>query len=175
LARQQGWQPGDIRSVGLGAVTSMIAALKTSQVDSIFADLSVVYRLETAGEARRIVNFGDVVPDFYAQVIFAGRSFVDKNPDALRRFLGAWFETIAFMRRDKATTVAVSKETMGVPTDGAAAIYDELMPSFSTDGKFDPKAAQALKRSFVELQLLPAEPDMATLYTEKFLPRNRSD
>jgi NitT/TauT family transport system substrate-binding protein len=173
LARQQGWKPEEIRTVGLGAVTSMIAALKTQQVDAIFADLSVVYRLESAGDARRIVNFGDVARDFYATVIFAAQPFVEKQPDALRRFLAAWFETIALMRRDKPMTVAVSKDIMNVSADGAAWIYDELMPTFSTDGSFDPKASQALKRSFVELQLLPTEPDMATLYTEKFLPKNR--
>jgi hypothetical protein len=28
-----------------------------------------------------------------------------------------------------------------------------------------------LKQSFVDLQLLPSPPDMATLYTEQFLPK----
>jgi len=175
LVRQQGWRPEDIRTVGLGAVTSMIAALKTREVDAIFADLGIAYRLEAAGEARRIVNFGDVVKDFYSTVIFATRSFVDKNPDQARRFLAAWLETIALMRRDKAATVAVAKEVMNISPEAASAIYDELMPTFSTDGSFDPKASAVLKRSFVELQLLPSEPDMTTLYTEKFLAVNRSN
>jgi hypothetical protein len=42
---------------------------------------------------------------------------------------------------------------------------------FSDDGKFDPKALATLAKSYVELQLLPQEPDTAKLYTEAFLPK----
>ncbi len=48
--------------------------------------------------------------------------------------------------------------------------YDELMPMFSDDGKFNPKALAVLRRSYVELKILPTEPDMSKLYTEEFLP-----
>ena len=44
------------------------------------------------------------------------------------------------------------------------------MPMFSDDGRFDPKALAVLRHSFVELGLLPTEPDMSKLYTENFLP-----
>jgi hypothetical protein len=48
--------------------------------------------------------------------------------------------------------------------------YDELMPMFSDDGRFNPKALAVLSRSYVELSILPTEPDMSKLYTEEFLP-----
>jgi hypothetical protein len=41
---------------------------------------------------------------------------------------------------------------------------------FSDTGRFDPKATAVLAKSFVDLKLLPSEPDMTKLYTEKFLP-----
>jgi hypothetical protein len=41
---------------------------------------------------------------------------------------------------------------------------------FSDTGRFDPKATAILAKSFVELKLLPQQPDMTKLYTEKFLP-----
>jgi hypothetical protein len=41
---------------------------------------------------------------------------------------------------------------------------------FSADGKFDPKALAVLSRSYPELKILPAEPDMRKLYTEELLP-----
>ena len=49
--------------------------------------------------------------------------------------------------------------------------YDEVMPMFSDDGRFNPKSLATLATSYVELGLLPQAPDMATLYTEAFLPR----
>jgi hypothetical protein len=45
------------------------------------------------------------------------------------------------------------------------------MEAYSRDGKFDPVALSLLAKSFVEMGLLPAEPDMKSLYTEEFLPR----
>ena len=89
----------------------------------------------------------------------------------MRRFLKAWFETIAFMRANKAATVAVQVELQEIEADIASRSYDEVLPEFSTDGQFSDKALAALSRSFVELEYLPQEPDMKTLYTEEFLPK----
>ena len=40
----------------------------------------------------------------------------------------------------------------------------------SDDGRFKASALKVLAKSFVELNTLPAEPDMSKLYTEAFLP-----
>jgi hypothetical protein len=48
--------------------------------------------------------------------------------------------------------------------------YDVLMPMFSSDGKFNPKALDTFAESWVELKLLPQAPDLKTLYTDAFLP-----
>ena len=42
----------------------------------------------------------------------------------------------------------------------------------TASGIREPKALAVLSRSFVEMKTLPAEPDMKTLYTEAFLPKN---
>jgi len=58
-----------------------------------------------------------------------------------------------------------------VDPDIAASTYDVMMDAFSKNGKFEPAALRVLGRSFVELDLLPKEPEMSTLLTEEFLPR----
>ena len=93
-----------------------------------------------------------------------------QKPEALRAFLAGWFETIAFMRKNKAETVEIAKEVMGTDAETTSAIYGELMPMFSDTGRFDPKALAVLRKSFVEMKTLPGEPDMSKLYTEAFLP-----
>ena len=60
---------------------------------------------------------------------------------------------------------------MGADSELTSGIYDELMPMFANDGRFDPKALDVLAKSFVELKTLPTEPDMSKLYTEAFLPK----
>ena len=44
------------------------------------------------------------------------------------------------------------------------------MPAFNSDGRFNPKALEVLRKSYVEMGILPTEPDMSKLVTEKFLP-----
>ena len=58
----------------------------------------------------------------------------------------------------------------GLAEDIQAREYDKAMPMMSRDLRFRPKALEVLSRSFVELEVLPAAPDMKTLYTEQFLP-----
>jgi NitT/TauT family transport system substrate-binding protein len=74
------------------------------------------------------------------------------------------------MRQNKNKTVEVSARVMGVTPAIAGRVYDELMPMFNPTGKFNPKALDVLRRSYVEMGILPAEPDMSQLITEKFLP-----
>jgi hypothetical protein len=52
----------------------------------------------------------------------------------------------------------------------ASRTFDEVMPMFSRDGRFDPAALTVVRKATVELELLPTEPDMAPLYTAEFLP-----
>ncbi|HEY6603336.1 MAG TPA: hypothetical protein VI009_16175, partial [Xanthobacteraceae bacterium] len=96
---------------------------------------------------------------------------IAERPQAVRGFLKGWFETIAFMRKNKAETVAIASDVTHKGAEISARVYDELMPMFSDDGRFNPRALATLSKSYVELQLLPQEPEMTALYTEAFLPK----
>jgi hypothetical protein len=74
------------------------------------------------------------------------------------------------MRGNKAETVEIAKDVIGKDADITARTYDELMPMFSDDGKFNPKALAVLAKSYVELKVLPEEPDPRLLTTDAFLP-----
>ncbi len=65
------------------------------------------------GEGRVLLRFGELVKDFHIHVIFATDKAIAEKPEALRGFLKGWFETIAFMRKNKAETVEIAKEVMG--------------------------------------------------------------
>jgi len=171
LNRQNGWAPGTIIPTPMGAMKGQIAALKTKEIDGMVTELSTAYTLEKAGEAKIIYSFGDLVRDFHIHVVFATNKLIAERPQAIRAFLAAWFETIAFMRKNKAATVAIAKTVMEADEDVASRVYDALMPMFSDTGRFDPKALAVLRKSYVELKILDAEPDMSTLYTEAFLPK----
>jgi NitT/TauT family transport system substrate-binding protein len=169
-SRRQGWGPKGIEIAPMGAMPGQIAAMKRGDIDGAIMDIGNAFELEKRGEGRILVRFTDI-KDFHIHVIFATDKLIADRPEALRAFLQGWFETIAFMRRNKAETIAIAKEVTNKDEDITARVYDELMPMFSDDGKFSPSALATLAKSYVELQLLPEEPDPAKLYTEAFLPK----
>jgi NitT/TauT family transport system substrate-binding protein len=169
-SKRQGWGAGGIDIVPMGAMPGQIAALKRGDIDGLITDLGNALELEQNNAGRILVRFSDI-KDFHIHVIFATDKLIAERPEAIRGFLKSWFQTIAFMRQNKAETVAIAKEVINKDEAITARNYDELMPMFSDDGKFNPKALATLAKSYVELGVLPAEPDMSKLYTEAFLPR----
>jgi NitT/TauT family transport system substrate-binding protein len=170
-SRQQGWGPDGITILPMGDAPPQVAALERGDIDGAVVDISTALTLEKQGKGRILMRFGDIVKDFHIHVIFATDKLIASKPDAIRGFLKGWFETIAFMRHNKAPTVEIAAQVMNKDMDITSRTYDELMPMFSDDGKFNPKALDTLAKSYVALKLLPTEPDMSKLYTEAFLPK----
>ncbi len=170
LSRQQGWGPDGIKSVALGDVPAQLSALRTHQVDAVPFDITTAYQLNAAGEVRILLKFGDIVKDYINHVIYATNGAVAQRPDDIRKFLAAWFETIAFVKKNKAETVRVAAGVLKISEPVVSRVYDETVQMLSDDGKFDAKGLAVLSRSFVEMNMLPAAPDMSKFYTEAFLP-----
>jgi NitT/TauT family transport system substrate-binding protein len=169
-ARRHGWGPNGITIAPMGAMPGQIAALKRGDIDGTIMDIGNAFDLEKKGEARILVRFTDI-KDFHIHVIFATDKVIAAKPEVVRNFLKGWFETIAFMRSHKAETVKVAREIMEKDEDISGRVYDALMPMFSDTGRFNKAALATLSKSYVELKLLPSEPDMSKLYTEAFLPK----
>jgi len=171
LSRQQGWGPRGIDLVNF-APRAALAAIKTRQIDGMVTDMTFALRAQKEGQGRTLFSFGDLVKDFHTHIIYATDKLIAGRGEAIRRFNAGWFDTIAFMRANKADTVKAAMAVLDLPEDIASPTYDKLMPVFSLDGRFDDKALATLSRSFVELELLPSEPkDIRKLFTEEFLPR----
>jgi ABC-type nitrate/sulfonate/bicarbonate transport system substrate-binding protein len=169
-SRRQGWGPKGIDIKPMGAMPGQIAAMKRGDIDGLITDIGNALNLEKMGEGRILVRFLDI-KDFHIHVIFGTNKVLAENPKAASAFLEGWLESIRFMRANKAATVKIAAEVTEKDEEITSKVYDELMPMFSDDGRFDAKALTLLSRSLVELDILKAEPDMSKLYTEDFLPK----
>ncbi|HXR88606.1 MAG TPA: ABC transporter substrate-binding protein [Stellaceae bacterium] len=169
-SRHLGWGPDGIVVTPLGTDEAQVAALRTKDLDGMCIDVAGAYRLEKEGAAKIVLHFSTVAPDFINHVTYATNKIIAEHPDQLRAFNAGWFETIAWMRKNKDETVQIAAPVMHQTPEITSRAYDEIMPSFSDTGKFDPKALKVLALSFVQMNQLPAEPDMSKLFTEKFLP-----
>jgi NitT/TauT family transport system substrate-binding protein len=172
LARVNGWGPDGVNPVALGGqIQSQIAGLKTNQVAAIIEATGTALQLEEKKELRLLAPTSSFVKDFMIHTIYATNKAIASNPEMIRRFLAGWFETINFMYANKAETVRVARTVTHFDQSIEEREYDTVMPMFSRDGKFDPKALAVLARSFVTLKLLDTEPDLSKVVTEKFLPK----
>jgi NitT/TauT family transport system substrate-binding protein len=172
IAISKGWDPGEIKRVAVGDTPARVAALRTGNVDAVVIDVAEALDLQERGQVKILINFGDLIKAFQNQIIYASDKAIAEKPDAVRRFVNGWFQTVNYARKNRAETVAFARDTLGVRDNVAAEVYDQLMLSnfFSSDGVIAPSTLQAMGKSFVELKLLPSEEDLSRFVTDRFLP-----
>ena len=170
ISRRHGWGGEGIKRVALGSQDGLTGALISHNVDGIIGGTQTGYRLEQAGSGRILTTFGPLIPDFIVHMIVASDSFISAHPDALKRFLAGWFETVHFAKTHKDETVRDTMPLTRLPPDLAARLYDEQIAMFSDDGRFQPKALAVTKEAVKQLGELDKLPPDDQLYTEAFLP-----
>lgn len=171
LARVKGWGNDGLKLVAIGSGTgSAVASIRAHLVDSQIANLMTGVVLERQGQARQLAIVSDYASDFIMHEMAATQNAIRDKPDAIRRFVAGWFETVAYMHGHKDETIKIAMTTTGLSEADESLEYDTLMPAQSRDGHHDPKIIARTAESFVELGILDHKPDMAKLYTEAFLP-----
>ena len=171
ISVSQGWTGADAMTVvPLGNFDAMRAALATGQIDAISATLEGALLLEKAGSGKLLLRFGDIVHPFLTHMLLASDELIAQNPDALRRFIAGWFETVAWMNTHREDGIRYSMAATKLPLDVSEKAFDEEMPMFFTNGHFDPKDVAAVEHALIETGQLDKIPDTSKFMTEKFLP-----
>src|SRR5215471_2563262 len=172
LARKKGWEPQDLTIVTMGnAPGAIIAAFRERLVDAYINVVSMFLTMEENKTGRMLAPVSQYVGKLAVGTIYASKRLIETDPDAVRAFVAGWVETIDFIRSHKAETVKIESEVTGFSQSVMARDYDITIGMFTKDCRFDAESLATLKRSFVDLKLLPAPPDMSALYTEAFLPK----
>jgi len=174
IALHEHWPSADIKRVSVGDTGARIATLRTGAADAAVVDIAAAFNLEERGEAKILVNFGDLIAKFQNQIVYASNALIKKNPDAVRAFVRAWLQTVAYARAHRDETVAFAQKQLGVTPVVAARVYATLMPGgfFSKDGRFDPDVLKAMSQGFVEMKLLKSDQDLTQYVTDQFLPKS---
>lgn len=173
IAVHEKWAPSEIKRVSVGNTPARVAALKTDEADGAVIDIASGLNLEERGNARILVNFGDLVSHFQNQVVYASDRIIEHNPKAVGSFVQGLFETIDYARTHKPETVAFATHELGIQPSVASHVYDTLMNTnfFSRDGRFDPATLKAMSKGFVEMKLLRQPRDLSQYVTDRFLPQ----
>ena len=174
IALHEHWPSADIKRVSVGDTGARIATLRTGAADAAVVDIAAAFNLEERGEAKILVNFGDLIAKFQNQIVYASNALIKKNPDAVRAFVRAWLQTVAYARAHRDETVAFAQKQLGVTPVVATRVYATLMRGgfFSKDGRFDPDVLKAMSQGFVEMKLLKSDQDLTQYVTDQFLPKS---
>jgi NitT/TauT family transport system substrate-binding protein len=173
IALHEGWAPSEITRVSVGDTMARVATLRAREADAAVIDLATALELEDRGQVKILINFGDLIKDFQNQIIYASDHLIETDPEAVRNFNGAWFETLDYARVHKSETVAFAEQSLSVRPEVALRVNDLLMPSgfFSADGRFDANILRAMSKSFVDMKLLNQDADLSQYVTDRFLPK----
>ena len=169
VALAQGWKYDDLVAVPLGSFETNYAAFRTGQVDGIMLATETSYMLVEKNEAKIIANMGTFAPKFHTHVIYARNELIDKNPELVKRFLAAWFETIAWMKANKEKSVEISARVLKLSKEIVSRAYDEQIGMLQDNGRFDPEAIKVIKSSLVAMNILESEPADEQMFTTKFV------
>jgi len=172
LNSNKGWGKDSAKAIAIGSsMSGMMAALKIHSVDAIVGDVGLVFEFEDAKEARLLAPVSSYAGNFPREIISATNKKLKEDPDVVRRFVKAWFESIAFMKTHKAETVTTGSKVEELKIPYEERMYELAISMFSDTGRFESSDLKALSRSFVEMGLLPTEVDLTPFYTEAYLPR----
>jgi NitT/TauT family transport system substrate-binding protein len=172
LAHQRGWGPQGVTAIAIGnSAAGDIAAFRTHTIDAVISVTSNIFAWEEEKQGRLLLPVSNYVGNVAAGAIFATKTLIARDPEAIRAFLAAWLETVDFMRAHKDETVKIESAVTGYTPTAMSREYDQTIGMFGRDCKFDAESLANLERSFVELKLVDTPPDMSTLYTEAFAPK----
>jgi ABC-type nitrate/sulfonate/bicarbonate transport system substrate-binding protein len=171
IAKKEGWDPHSFTFVTDGSeYTPQLAALETHAIDAQISGAALGWNLELQKKGRLLAPASEWVGAFLQNVVFASNDIIQKDPEAVRGFLKGWLEGVAYMGSHKDETIAFARSKDHFAEDVEQKQYTNVMPSFSKDCTFPPDAVAPVRASFVDLGILPTEPDMSKYMTEKFLP-----
>jgi NitT/TauT family transport system substrate-binding protein len=172
LARKEGWGESGVTTIAIGGSSAAnVAAFRAHQVDAGITSASLFLALEETKEGRFLLPASSYEGNVASGALYASNHLIATDPGAIRAFLAAWLETIAYMRAHKAETVKIESGVTHFDENVMGKEYDLTIGMFTKDCRFDQESLATLKRSFLEQKVLETVPDMSTLYTEAFLPK----
>jgi NitT/TauT family transport system substrate-binding protein len=182
FARLNGIDPGQVK-IQLLESQLREAMLIRGTVDAVIGfDYVVGPGLAAGGAAPDsivLLRYSDYGMRLYGNSIAASRSFIDANPDAVRRFVAAaargWRDTFedpaaaidAVVKRDKLLDRSAELARMGLIRDHNLRSAEDAKRGLGTVDRDRLAAGIAL---VAQAFALPSVPDLDSVYTDRFLP-----
>lgn len=112
----------------------LVPNLRSRNVDAAVVYSPLSFQLEQAGQARILIDFSTAIPAHVATVWITTQPIIDRDPATVQKALNALYGAVHWMRGNRDASVALIAEIDEVPTEAAAAEYDNTIMELSPDG-----------------------------------------
>ena len=167
----------DVEIIRVGSIAGMSAALKSGQIDGYMLSPPSPQQVEASGAGKVLIRprNGELksLPSFSFLNLCTTAEFAKTHGDLLRAYLRAVQKGNDWMRKNKDETLKIfNKQFPNVPVGIWEQAYDNLLPSVSTDGRFDPKVVKTSYETYKKVGVTQSVPDLTegVTWTNSFLP-----
>ncbi len=180
LLRKNGVDPNSVPVLGVGLGPTAVAAMEHGEIDAaVMLDPAVTllqakYKnlrilSDTRTEADTLAVFGGRYP---GGVLYAQESWVARHPKEAGALAEAIVATLKWIHSHSAAEIMAKMPPEFVGSDQALylAALKNTIPMYSTDGKMDPRGAEAVLKVFSQSdpEVAKAHIDLARTYTNRF-------
>ncbi|HEX9077730.1 MAG TPA: ABC transporter substrate-binding protein, partial [Anaerolineae bacterium] len=109
LISHNGLKPDqDVTLLGMGGVPQILTGLQSGAIDAGVLSPPTTFQADQQG-MKELVDYATLDLPFYQSAVVARKSWIKDNPDVVRRFMQAYVEGIAAIKKDK----AMAKQVLG--------------------------------------------------------------
>jgi len=182
LIAKGGLKPTDISVIGIGAGSTVIAAVDQKRVDAISQTDPAMTILEKEGKIKVIAEtrtpegtekiFGGPMP---AASLYAPVDFIRKNPNTVQALTNAMVRALIWMRDASPQQILATVPEQYLLGDKAMYLfaYNNVRTAYSKDGLFNEAGAKTTLKALASFnaKLQPSEINLAETYTNEFVKK----
>jgi NitT/TauT family transport system substrate-binding protein len=179
---QGGLKPSDISVIGIGAGSTVIAAIEQGRVDVVSQTDPAVTILEKEGKIKVIAEtrtpegteklFGGPMP---AASLYSPVEFIRKNPNTVQALTNAMVRTLVWMQEASPQQIlnTVPEEYLLGNKAMYLFAYNNVKTAYSKDGLFSEAGAKTTLKTLSTFNpaIKPAEIKLAETYTNEFVKK----
>jgi ABC-type nitrate/sulfonate/bicarbonate transport system substrate-binding protein len=125
----------DVTRVALGSMSAQAAALVTHQIQVATININAIANFVVQGKVRVIGDTGDYLKVNEANAIIANSDFIQRNPDAVKRFMRAYSKAVDYANTHKDDVEQLYADKASVSKEAAAVVFKKL--TWTTDLKYE--------------------------------------
>ncbi len=153
---------------GGGLVPNLLAG----NVDAAVVYSPLSFQIKKSGEARTLIDYASAVPPNLTSVWIVTDKYAKEKPQAVQKALNALYGGLMFMRNNRDAAVKLIAELYEMPSDIAAAEYENTILKLETDGSMAGANIQAALQLSLDMakmggmkDLVPAGEIISTEFT----------